>query len=142
MINIHFRIYIFNAIPVRTVLFPESNTHVFHNGSQILLPGQGSADQVADGHTDGHSAMSVAEIPVVVCLEQGTHGVIPDGEGINDGISGLDGFSKEGVEIVLVDAFAGNGTLEATQAATVEGVLPQVDDSGFSGEFCLETSDH
>ena len=37
MINIHFRIYIFNAIPVRTVLFPESHTHVFLCGLAFLF---------------------------------------------------------------------------------------------------------
>ena len=114
----------------------------FQNGLKILLTAQITADQIADAHADGHRPVAVAELTVVIHLEPGTHGVIPDGEGIDDGIGGLNLVAQVIVEPVGVDAFARNGAIEASQTAAPEGVFPDVDDSGFPGHFRPESIDH
>ena len=85
-------------------------------GSGILVAGDVrriAADQIANRHTDGDGSVAVAEIPVVIHLKTGTHGVAFDGKGVDDTLSSLNGIAQVFVEAVGVDAFAGDGTVEA-----------------------------
>ena len=112
------------------------------NGTQVAFCLQVTADEVAHRHTDGDGTVAVAELPVVIHFEAGAHGMIPDGEGVDDGVGSLDLVAQILVKTVGVDAFAGNRAVEAAQAATSEGVLPNVDDTGLPGQYLPEAVHH
>ena len=50
------------------------------DGLQILLQGIIAADQLANGDSNGNGTMAIAEIPVIIHLESGTHGMVFDGK--------------------------------------------------------------
>ena len=113
-----------------------------HDGLQILLGTVGAADEVAHRHTHGDSAVTVAELPVVIHLEQRTHGVILDIEGVDDGIGGLDLLPEEFIKTVGVNALAVHRAVEAAQAAPLEGKLRQMDHPGLQRQNGAEPFHH
>ena len=86
--------------------------------------------------------MAVAELPVIVHLEAAAHAVIPEGEGVDNGVGVLDVLPKESVKAVLLDAAAIGGTAEAAQAAALEGKVRQVHKAGLIGIAGAEVLDH
>ena len=114
----------------------------FDNGPEIHLGAVAAADEVCHGHADGDGAVTVTEVPVIVHLKEGAHGMVFDSKGIDNGLGSLNLLAEVFIKAVLVDAFSGDGTAEATQTAAVEGVLSEIDDPGFSGELCPEAADH
>ena len=86
--------------------------------------------------------MAVAELPVVVHLEAAAHAVIPEGEGVDDGVGVLDVLPEEGVKAVLLDAAAIGGAAKAAQTAALEGEVRQVHKAGLVGIEGAEILDH
>ena len=86
--------------------------------------------------------MAVAELPVVIGFEQGTHGVVFDGEGVDHGVRGLNFGSQIFVKAVFVDALSADGAAEAAQTAALEGVFPQIENPGGIGQLAAEPGDH
>ena len=114
----------------------------FDNGAKILFCTQIAADQVSHRHADGDGAVAVAELPVIIGFEQGAHGVIFDGEGVDHGICGLNLSAEIFVKTVLVDAFTADSAPEAAQTSALEGEFPQIENPGGIGQLAPEPGDH
>jgi hypothetical protein len=68
--------------------------------------------------------------------------MIPDREGIYNGIRGLDLVAQVIVEAVGINAFSGHSALEASQAAAPEGIFPDINHPGLSVHLRPKTGDH
>ena len=90
----------------------------------------------------GHRPVAVAELPVVVALEQRPGGVAGNGKCVNKSVGGLDGAPQKVVEAVLVDALAGDGAVHAPEAPAREGEVPQVYHPAGMGQGGPEIGDH
>ena len=110
--------------------------------TKIVFRRIGSGHKISDRHTYRHGSVTVAEITVIIHLKSCAHRVILDGEGIDDGFGSLDFVSQVIVKAVGVDAFSGNGAVEAAKAAAPEGILPDVDDTGPAVKNRTEPVDH
>lgn len=63
--------------------------------------------------------MAVAELPVVIALEDGMGIVVRDGKGVDESIGILDFGAQKFIKAIFINAFAGNGTAKAPQTAAV-----------------------
>ena len=114
----------------------------FQDHLEVGFPAVVAADEIAHRHPHGNGAVTVAELAIVIHFEPGAHGMVPDGKGVDHGISRLDLGPEEGIKVVLIEAFSCGGTAEAAQTATQEGIFPDIYHPGGTIQVAAEPGDH